>query len=109
MNLNAADEEERIALALGTLSGHEAIVRLLLAAADVDLNCRDARGQTPLSLAAEARHYEIVKRLLSLGGVAVNARDNKGRTPLSWAVSLDPEREMSYRLRDIDRMRSNVW
>jgi ankyrin repeat protein len=46
-------------------SGHEAVVKVLLATEKVDVGSKDDYGQTPLSLAAGNGHKTVVKLLQS--------------------------------------------
>ena len=45
------------------MNGHEAVTRLLLGRADVEINSKDTNGRTPLSWAA-ANGHEVIVRLL---------------------------------------------
>jgi ankyrin repeat protein len=88
LNIDAKDFNfGRTPLFWAAESGHEAIVRLLLATGKADINARDNGGRTPLSRAAEKGHEAIVQLLLATGKADINARDlTFGRTPLSWAA-----------------------
>ncbi|KAK4141525.1 vegetative incompatibility protein HET-E-1 [Dichotomopilus funicola] len=68
--------------------GHEAVVRILLAAgAAVDMKDR-YNGQTPLSRAAQEGREAFVQILLD-AGAAVDTKDGHGQTPLSRAAEED--------------------
>jgi hypothetical protein len=104
------DSYNRTPLSWAAESGHEAVVKLLLAQG-VDPESEDKFGQTPLSLAAENGHDAVVKLLLAQDSVDPESKDNYGRTPLSWAAmrghedvakllltqdSVDPESKDKY-------------
>jgi ankyrin repeat protein len=58
------------------------VVKLLLAADDVDPDSKNAAGRTPLSEAAERGNGEVVKLLLADDHVDSVSQDRNGRTPL---------------------------
>ena len=68
--------------------GRDAVVRLLLERADVDVNSRRMTDLTPLSLAAKNGHEAVVKLLLSSGAEAdlADAGHYPG-TPLLYAIA----------------------
>jgi ankyrin repeat protein len=81
------DTNGRTPLSWAAESGHEAVVRLLLATDGVDSDSKDLFGQTPLSRAAGNGHEAVVKLLLAQDGVDPDSKDDKyGRTPLSRAA-----------------------
>jgi hypothetical protein len=84
--LNSRDGYGRTPLSYATASGHEAVVKLLLARSDADVNGRDRYGRMPLSYAAMRGHEAVVKLLLARSDGDVNARDEDGGTPLIYAV-----------------------
>ena len=77
----------RTPLSYAASSGHEAVVKLLLATDGVEADAKDKDDQTPLSLAAFSGHEAVVKLLLATDGVEADAKDKDGRTPLSLAAS----------------------
>jgi len=66
--------------------GHEAVVEILLARANVDVNSKDKDGRTPLWQAAYRGHEAVVKILLAHADVDVNSKDKDGWTPLQRAT-----------------------
>jgi ankyrin repeat protein len=87
-NPNLKDALGRPPLSWAIESGHEEMVRLLLAEDGVDPDSKDTKdGRTPLSWAAENGHEAVVKLLLEKDGVDLNYKDAEyGQTPLSWAA-----------------------
>ncbi|KAI9771530.1 MAG: hypothetical protein M1840_002150 [Geoglossum simile] len=87
-NPGLQDSYGRTPLSWAAQSGHEAVVKLLLATEKVDVDSKDSNyGQTPLSWAAGSAHEAVVKLLLATEKVDVDSKDsNYGRTPLSWAA-----------------------
>ncbi|KAK4070988.1 uncharacterized protein Triagg1_6355 [Trichoderma aggressivum f. europaeum] len=74
-------------LALAAQSGHEAMVKLLLAISHVEIDTKSLKDRTPLFLAAEEGHVAIASLLLATKQVDVNVKDNEeGQTPLSSAA-----------------------
>jgi len=63
------------------MSGHEAVVKLLLAKDGDDMDPKDsAYGRTLLWWAAENGQEAVVRLLLAKDGVDVNSEDSDGRT-----------------------------
>ena len=83
---DSKDHDGRTPLSWAAESGHEAIVKLLLAREGVDADSKDRYSRTPLSCAARNGHEGIVKLLLAREGVDADLKDRYGRTPLSWAA-----------------------
>jgi ankyrin repeat protein len=67
------------------ITGHEAVVELLLVNDCVDPDCKDLDGETPLLRAARCRHWAVVELLLTTDGVDADCKDTTGQTPLSLA------------------------
>jgi hypothetical protein len=74
-------------LSLATRNGHEAVVKLLLAADGVDPDSKDSDGRTPLWWTAANGHEAVVKLLLAADGVDPDSKDSNGWTPLSCAAA----------------------
>ena len=72
-------------LMLAALSGHGAVVKILLRRDEVNPGKADNEGGTPLIYAAKWGHQGIVRTLL-VREVNPNKSDNKGRTPFSHAA-----------------------
>lgn len=53
--------------------GHEEMVRLLLAAPDIDVNIRTTQGRVPLMEAAEAGNDQVVRMLVAVKGIELEA------------------------------------
>ena len=67
--------------------GDDAMVKLHLAADQVNADAKDEDGQTPLIWAAANGHETVVKLLLATGQVNTNSKDsNLGQTSLSLAA-----------------------
>jgi ankyrin repeat protein len=75
----------RVPLLWAAMNGDDAVVRILLAKADMDPDLKDYFQQTPLSWAAGHGHEAVVKLLLATGKVDVDSK-GFGWTPLSWAA-----------------------
>ena len=71
---------------LAAFNGHDTIIRLLLAADNVDVESKDRDSRTPLSWAAGNGHEAVVQLLLATDNVDVESKDRHGRTPLSQAA-----------------------
>ncbi|KAI9782352.1 MAG: hypothetical protein M1839_005225 [Geoglossum umbratile] len=80
------DSYGRTPLSWAAQGRHEAVIKLLLAAGEVDVDSKDSCGKTPLSWAAGGGHEAVVKLLLAVRKVDVDSKDFIGRTPLSWAA-----------------------
>ena len=90
--------------------GHEAVVRLLLGAVNVNINMRGDLGMTPLFIAAMNGHEAVLRLLLATGDVDINAKSKFGATPLYIAAQngheavvrlLNDRRDMQVRDSDI--------
>jgi ankyrin repeat domain-containing protein 50 len=84
INLNQKDSTGQTALHWAARSGHEAVVRLLLAY-KADVNAQDQWGWTALLRAAEGGHEAVVRLLLAYKA-DVNAQDQWGWTALLEAA-----------------------
>ena len=89
-------------LTLAVKSGHNAIVEMLLATADIDPNIGDYYNRLPLHHACMRRHVSIVKQLLARDDVDVNALGfSLSETPLliacdnEWRISDKPGEEIA--------------
>jgi ankyrin repeat protein len=69
VEVNSKDRYGRTPLSWAAGNGHEAVIRLLLARADVEadveVDSKDRDGRTPLSRAAENGHEAVVRLLQS--------------------------------------------
>ncbi|KAI9755847.1 MAG: hypothetical protein M4579_004129 [Chaenotheca gracillima] len=88
MTANSKDSSGFTPLLYATQRDHEAIVRLLVKRADVDVNLEDPNGRSPLSYAAEAGHENIVDLLLSRKDTKANLSDQKARNAISYAAEM---------------------
>ncbi|KAH0538232.1 hypothetical protein FGG08_005151 [Glutinoglossum americanum] len=85
-NPNVQDSYHRTPLLWAAMSGHGAVVKLLLENG-AELEFKDSnRGRTPLSWAAEKGHDAVVKLLLEKGSELESKDFNNGWTPLLWAA-----------------------
>jgi len=67
-------------------TGHEEVVRAVLAQYRVDVNLRNPTGTTALHHATMESHHAVVKVLFAEDGIDVNLTDRDGASPLSWAA-----------------------
>ena len=76
-------------LHIAARQGHEAVVKRLLAAPNVDVNkaIEKTRGYTPLHLAVVMGNPAVVSALLAAPDVEVNAAADGGYTPLHLAAA----------------------
>jgi ankyrin repeat protein len=70
-------------LSRAVASGHDTVVKLLLARDDIYVNIESAWGETPLSMAVAEGHDTVVKLLLARDDINVNVKDRWNETPLS--------------------------
>ena len=75
------------ALVLASRGGHEAVVRVLLGCAKVEVNLAQAGGATALYIAAQEGHEAVVELLLAHAAVDPNQAAQGGVTPL-WIAAL---------------------
>ena len=78
-------KQGQTALFLASRVGHAAVVRVLLACAEVEVNHKVRGAYTALHIAAQKGH-EAVVRLLLAAGAAVDQVDEDGWTPLHAAA-----------------------
>ncbi len=83
--VNQYDEHGESALMVAVVRGHEAVVKIILAAQGVKVDLADKKNITPLMEAVYEGHVKIVKLLLE-AGANVNAEDSDGQTPLMRAA-----------------------
>lgn len=86
-DVDITDGWDQTPLWLATANGHEAVVKLLLAAPRINVNAIDRFGQTPLGRAAENGHEAVVRLLLAAPRIDVNATDRWDPTPLGRAAA----------------------
>lgn len=84
IQIDLADKEQRTALRAASWSGHEEILKALIAA-NADVNSVDRQGRTSLIAASYMGHYEIVEILLD-NNANVNHLDVDGRSALCVAA-----------------------
>ncbi|KAI5783291.1 hypothetical protein FPQ18DRAFT_419515 [Pyronema domesticum] len=91
LDINAVDHADKYykktALIYACMSGHEAIVKLLLDRKDIRVNLAEDDGWTPLMHACTEGKEGIVKLLLERDDIQVNLAAKDGRTPLMLACS----------------------
>ncbi|KFY84554.1 hypothetical protein V500_09211 [Pseudogymnoascus sp. VKM F-4518 (FW-2643)] len=97
-NPDSKDIALRTPLSWAAENGNEAVVKLLLATAGVDIESYDYKGQTPLALAAANGQESVVKLLLATVGVDAEFRDHRYRTPLFLAAEHGHEMVMKLLL-----------
>jgi hypothetical protein len=89
-----------INLHLASMTGHTAIVRMLLTAQHaINLNTKDWNGWTALHWAAGGGHETVVRLLLD-NGAGVDVQSNGGRTALQLAASCGHEAVVRLLLED---------
>ena len=112
-DIELKDERKRTPLSWAAESGHEAVVRLLIARDDIDVNAKDKYGWTSLSRAAENGHEAVVRLLIARDDIDVNAKDNYGWTSLSWAAENGHEAVVRLLLArddiDVNAKDNNGW
>ena len=77
----------RPALVLASIAGHAAVVRVLLACAEVEVNQKVRDDYTALYIAAEKGHEAVVRLLLAHATIDPNQAEEGGMTPLYAAAS----------------------
>lgn len=83
------DSYDRTPLSYAAENGREAVVRILLEQACVEVDCEDTEGRTPMSYASSSGNVEVAKLLMGRKDVNINSKDHDSRTPLRWAVSTE--------------------
>jgi len=73
-------------LLVAALSGHEAVVKVLLAAEGINVNQVARNGNFPLLVAAQVGHEAVVEVLLAAEGINVNQVARNGAFPLLMAA-----------------------
>ena len=76
------DSYDRTPLSYAAENGREAVVRILLDQAGVEVDCEDAEGRTPMSYASSSGNVEVAKLLMERKDVNINSKDHDSRTPL---------------------------
>ncbi|KAJ5995406.1 hypothetical protein N7481_002383 [Penicillium waksmanii] len=90
--------ELRTPLISAARSGHEGIVKILLARDDVDPEKPSKSGRTPFCWAAVKGHVGVMKLLLETGKVDVNSQTDDLATPLSCAAAAGEEDSVRFLL-----------
>ncbi|KAJ5741505.1 hypothetical protein N7533_010914 [Penicillium manginii] len=85
-------------------SGHEGVVKILLARDDVDPAKPSRSGCTPFCWAAVKGHVGVMKLLLETGKVDVNSQMDDLRTPLSCAAAAGRQDSVRFLL-SLDEVR----
>jgi ankyrin repeat protein len=92
VELDCIDPCGRTPLSRAAELGHEAVVKLLLAADEVDPDSKkNASDRTPLSYAARMGHEAVVELLLGAGVNPDSKAGTDDRTPLSHAAQMGHE------------------
>jgi ankyrin repeat protein len=87
VDVNTKTAGGQTALWYAAATGSEAVVKLLLARAGVDINAADYSQQhTPLMRASENGHLTVARLLLARDGIEVNKRSNEKQTALCYAA-----------------------
>ncbi|KFZ16979.1 hypothetical protein V502_04810, partial [Pseudogymnoascus sp. VKM F-4520 (FW-2644)] len=87
MYIDARDSHGQTPLSRAAVSGHKAVVKLLVEQDDVVTDSKDNDGWTPLLRAAARGHAAIVKLLVERDDVVADSKDNDGWTPLWWGAA----------------------
>lgn len=82
---------ESISTSLFYVGGNEAVARLLLQQDDVDAGVKKWYDMTPLHNAAEGGHETVVRLLLQRSDVDANSQNVYGQTPLDAATKYNHE------------------
>ncbi len=86
-DVNAVDKSGRTALIIASEKGNLAMVKVLLAAKNIDVNAIiKISGTSALMVACSTGHINVVKALLAANGIRVNATNPLGLTPLMLAA-----------------------
>ena len=86
VNWRNEEKEGKTALFAACVSGHSAIVAILLARPNINVNLRDDYGVTPFLGAIRNEQTESICEVLKDSRVDVNEPDGEGYTPL-WHVA----------------------
>ncbi|KAJ5965898.1 hypothetical protein N7481_012612 [Penicillium waksmanii] len=83
---NCRDQNGYTPLTWAVLSGHDPVIKILLAMSEVNPNLVDENGQQPLCWASKKGNKTAVRLLLEHRGKAeIEHKDRHGRTSLCWA------------------------
>ncbi|PCH05679.1 Hypothetical protein PENO1_021120 [Penicillium occitanis (nom. inval.)] len=86
-NAGSRNPDGQTALSLAAESGHNLIVRQLLARDGIKADLADNNGRTPLSWAAGSSDgWSVIEEFLKRSDVDAESKDGDGRTPFSWAA-----------------------
>ncbi|KAF8887517.1 ankyrin repeat-containing domain protein [Infundibulicybe gibba] len=92
------------------MRGHDAIVQLLLASADLSTNWRSSEGITYLAMATRHKNEKAAKWLLAQGDMDANPKNSKGQGPIAMAADQDNDAIVKFFLDrdgiDINQARS---
>ncbi|ROT75698.1 ankyrin repeat-containing protein [Penaeus vannamei] len=94
-----------------SMSGYEAIVRLLLEKG-AKVNAKNKDGDRPLHSAVRGGSEAVVKTLLRKDGIKIDAADGAGRTPLHLAAEKGHNRIIQMLLKNganVNAMRNDGW